>query len=205
MAVNYAAEDGISLYVTEDGLSNYVVEGGITNFESWGSSWGASWGSSWGFIVPPPPPPPPPPTPSFPILPTDVTNYVFNFPSRTLAFIDPVVGPYLNSQPGAITELYTYDLRLGGVTTISGYWGIVTQTGDSPTLDASPELAFAIDQTQVQVTPAGLTGCFISNIDKGLLENIQVITPYGAYIPRGFLPPIGPPVTGTPTYLILGF
>ena len=135
----------------------------------------------------------------------DIFNYIFNFPSRTLAFIDPVVGPYLNSQPGAITELNSYDLRQGGVITLPGYWGIVTQNGDNPALDTSPDLAFAIDQTAVTITPAGITGCTISNIDSGLLNHIQIVTPYGPYIQNGFIAPAGPPVTGTATYYLYGF
>jgi hypothetical protein len=174
---SYVAEDGLSFYVTEDGLSTYITEGPPPRFNSWGNSWRGSWGTSWGFVPPPPPGP------------NDLCNYVFNFPSRTLAFIDPVVGPYLNRQPGAFTQLNTYDLRQGGVNELNGYWAIITQIGDNTSFDASPYLAFAINQSNVQVTSAGLTGCFINNVDDGLLENIQVLSLFGPFLQRGILPP----------------
>jgi len=116
-------------------------------------------------------------------------NYIFKFKSRGDAFLDPIVGPYLAIQDPGLTTLNVFDLREGGVIQQPGYWAIIINAGSNLVLDVNPHLQFAMNMTLAQVTPNGITGCVINNLDKQLLHNLEIVTPYGEYMGSGLIPP----------------
>jgi hypothetical protein len=128
----------------------------------------------------------------------DQYNYIFKFPNQTAAFIDPVIGPYLNTPTRLLTPLWVYDLRQGGVNTLLGYWAIIISDGPDATLANNSHLQFAIDRDASTASANGITGCTINNIPDELLENLQIVMVYGGYIENGLIPPLPPNVI---TYL----
>lgn len=141
---------------------------------------------------------------------SDQVNYFYNFPSRTTAFIDPTVGPYLIAQTPGLDTLLVYDLRNSGVETMSHYWcGIIapypppfddfliddfknfltTDSGEFlmtniQNLLASSYLQFIVNRN-LQVSTVGGSGVIFSNIDGELLFNLQIVSPYGSYVTSG--------------------
>lgn len=110
--------------------------------------------------------------------------YFYKYDTRVEALLDPVVAPFLTNLASGMLSLWVYDLRKGGVIAEQGYWFLLIDTNppSNPALLTIPQFQFMIDVELQGTTGAGVLA---SNRPLSFLQNVQVVTPYGGFIPKG--------------------